>query len=68
MARPSKLADPNSFHVRDALTRTCPACKAPAGQLCVTPKGRPLPGIRKVHYARATFRYDDVKTTDRGRG
>lgn len=57
--KPSKLSNPNSFHVRDALTRQCALCKAPKGQLCVTVDrerpGRPLPGIRKVHYARTRF-------------
>lgn len=69
MAKPSKLANPNSFAVRDALTRTCPLCESPEGKLCVTRAGRPLPGVRKVHYQCAKFRDIDATTTptDRGR-
>lgn len=59
MGKPSKLADPDSFHVRDALTRKCPLCLAPVDKLCVIScgpnTGKPLPGIRKVHYARTRF-------------
>lgn len=64
----SKLANPNSRHVKNALTRPCPLCDAQPGQLCVRTtqnidgriidcrtKGMPLRN-RIVHYARVQLR------------
>ncbi|WP_459979829.1 zinc finger domain-containing protein [Mycobacterium avium] len=58
MAKPSKLANPDSPIVRDALTRKCGICGAAEHQPCVNGNtGRPL--VRRVvHYQRARFRED----------
>ncbi|WP_158213493.1 zinc finger domain-containing protein [Mycobacterium avium] len=55
MAKPSKLANPDSPLVRDALTRACALCGAPTHQRCINRDGKPL-ARRIVHYQRAKFR------------
>lgn len=53
MAKPSKLANPDSPIVRDALTRKCGICGAAEHQPCVNGNTG-----RVVHYQRARFRED----------
>ena len=57
MTLDEQLNDPDSDLVRDALTRSCDGCKAPAGVLCHNhiQIGEPLPG-RLVHIGRTAKR------------